>query len=172
MGHVIHVHVSIDYMYMYFFYYFSRELLNCESTLASIYCQSALLCLHSLSSSLPFPLHFTLLSQHYFSQPSVEGVCFSTSPSLSLSLSLPSFLYSLSLLFWPTSAREGAVVMVMGSFRGCPLVGGKVEQRGVDSGWREWAWRVFDPGGEGGNWCSLSRSSFYGNSISSCLTRK
>ena len=41
--------------------------------------------------------------------------------------------------------------MVMGSFQGRPPVGGKVEQRGVDSGRREWAWRVFDPGGEGGN---------------------
>ena len=77
-----------------------RELLNCESTLASIYCRSALLCLHSLSSSLPFPLHFTLLSQHYFSQPLVEGVCLSTSPSLSPSLSrcllssTPSLFYS------------------------------------------------------------------------------
>ena len=84
-------------LYMYFFYYFSRELLNCESTLASIYCRSALLSLHSLSSSLPFPLHFTLLSQHYFSQPSVEGVCrhlLSLPLSLAVSFSLlpPSFI--------------------------------------------------------------------------------
>ena len=138
---------------MYFFYYFFRELLNCESTLASIHCRSALLCLHSLSSSLPFPLHFTLLSQHYFSQPSVEGVCLSMSPSLSPSLSrcllssTPSLFYSDPRLL----ERELHVVMVTGSFRGHPPVGGKVEQRDVDSGRREWVWRVFDPGGEGGN---------------------
>ena len=41
--------------------------------------------------------------------------------------------------------------MVTGSFWGRPPVGGKVEQGGVDSGRREWTWRVFDPGGEGGN---------------------
>ena len=71
--------------------------------------------------------------------------------SLSLSLPLPPFLYSLPLLFRPTSTQEGAVVVVTGSFRGRPPVGGEVERGGVDSGRREWAWRVLDPGGEGGN---------------------
>ena len=41
--------------------------------------------------------------------------------------------------------------MVTGSLRGRPPIGGEVERGGVDSGRREWAWRVFDPGGEGGN---------------------
>ena len=123
-------------LYMYFFYYFSRELLNCESTLASIYCWSALLCLHSLSSSLPFPLHFTLLSQHYFSQPSVEEVCLSTSPSLSrcLLFSTPSLFYSdpclleRELLSWlwghsgdvlPLVAKLNEEVSIVGGGNGC-----------------------------------------------------
>lgn len=61
-----------------------RELLNCEATLAAIYCRSSLLTLYSsTTSTLSFPTYFNFLAQHNFSQPSVEGLCTTTCPSLS-----------------------------------------------------------------------------------------
>uniref|UniRef100_A0A1X7UQ08 HECT domain-containing protein n=1 Tax=Amphimedon queenslandica TaxID=400682 RepID=A0A1X7UQ08_AMPQE len=64
-----------------------RELLNNEGTLAGLYCRSALLSLQSVSQSLSFPLYISLYSQENYSQPSVEGLSVSSSPSLSPSLS-------------------------------------------------------------------------------------
>lgn len=64
--------------------FINRELLNCEATLAAIYCRSSLLTLYSsTSTSLPFPTYFNFLAQHNLSQPSVEGLCTTTCPSLS-----------------------------------------------------------------------------------------
>ena len=61
--------------------------MNCESILSSIFCRSALITVQSISSSLSFSMYFKLLALHYLSQPSVEGICSSTSPDLSPSLS-------------------------------------------------------------------------------------
>ena len=63
-----------------------RELLLCESKLMSIYSRSALLSLTTPTCPLPFTTALTLTALDSFSQPSVEGLCSTTCPSLSPSL--------------------------------------------------------------------------------------
>ena len=67
-----------------------RDLLQCELSLSAMYCRSSLIALHAPSVSLPSPISvpafLSLVAAHCFSQPSVEGLCASTSPALSPSL--------------------------------------------------------------------------------------